>query len=387
MLTQASNQWATRPADERFASLNQMYLATFMAAQESRQRDIDPTQLRVEIDRGNLFLDGTPAGPMQLSHYAFNQLSARIGAPASYLRDLHQKGRTDLVAMNINAGLQSQSPEDNQVQMYYRENDTLPMPKLLALTSTRYGRIYNHEIVQALMGLKGNWRNPPAMPASVAPNQPKRLATAADVGPWTNVSLGQEIVDSGLYASDKDMFAFLIDPERRIRDGSEGGLSRGFFIKNSEVGDATFELWFFWFRFVCMNNNVWGAEDVQRLTVKHLGRGARGRAFNTLEAEVKKFAEASVEEDERKIVRAQSLVLGANLEDVQDLVFGQKRITSKKNVAEAYEITVQNEKSDGNPNTAWGLAQGLTRLSQRSLYTDDRVSLDLAAGRVLALAA
>ena len=43
---------------------------------------------------------------------------------------------------------------------------------------------------------------------------------------------------SGLYASDHDMFAFLVAPDRVISDGGGGSLMRGIFVRNSEVGDA-----------------------------------------------------------------------------------------------------------------------------------------------------
>jgi hypothetical protein len=63
------------------------------------------------------------------------------------------------------------------------------------------------------------------------------------------------------------------------------------------------------------------------------------------------------------------------------------KIVGKAQVADAYELATRHEDVDGNPNTAWGFAQGLTRLSQLEQYTDDRVALDLAASKVLALAA
>ena len=44
------------------------------------------------------------------------------------------------------------------------------------------------------------------------------------------------IAPAGIYASDHDMFAFLVNEEYRIDDGSDGGLARGFFVQNSEVG-------------------------------------------------------------------------------------------------------------------------------------------------------
>src|SRR5205085_2945852 len=65
-----------------------------------------------------------------------------------------------------------------------------------------------------------------------------------------------------LFASDRDMFVFLADEDRRIdvpgrRNGS-GSMARGFFVWNSETGDKTLGLGFFLFDYVCANRIVWG---------------------------------------------------------------------------------------------------------------------------------
>ena len=38
---------------------------------------------------------------------------------------------------------------------------------------------------------------------------------------------------------------------------------------------------------------------------------------------------------------------------------------------------------DGTPDTAWGMAQALTRYSQSSAWTSDRVEIDQRAGQLL----
>jgi len=50
------------------------------------------------------------------------------------------------------------------------------------------------------------------------------------------------ISPAGIYASDHDMFSFLVNEEYRIDDGSDGGLARGFFVQNSEVGAENAQL-------------------------------------------------------------------------------------------------------------------------------------------------
>jgi len=81
------------------------------------------------------------------------------------------------------------------------------------MTSEKYTRIWNWEIADRLneMVEKG-WRVPPARPAM--PNQPgTRPATVQDVldvAGFLSVNLGDPIAPAGLYASDHDMFAFLV---------------------------------------------------------------------------------------------------------------------------------------------------------------------------------
>jgi hypothetical protein len=378
-LTEASREWSTRPNDQRFATLQEMFLATWFAADASKTYDLAQNRLSVEVNTtGGLEL-ASPAGPMKFSHWSFGQLCQRIGAPANWIRTLEP----ELAAQNLNAGLKRTGIGDD-AQMYYRHTAT-GSNKLLALTSQKYGRIFNHDVIKTVMDLPGEWVSPLSMPK---PGEPTRPATEEDLKYGTNLQVGEPVsLKRALYASDKDMFIFLVDPNRRLDDGTDGGLSRGFFVSNSEVGDATFEITKFLYRYVCRNNIVWGAQQVERVSVKHIGRGAKDRAFGHLAVELKAYAESSAAADEARIKSAKNLSLGNNLEEVQLLIYNNKKITSKKNVAAAYELATIYEKEDGNPNVAWGLANGLTRLSQQTPFTDERVALDKAAGEVLALAA
>src|SRR4029077_3736004 len=93
-----------------------------------------------------------------------------------------------------------------------------------------------------------------------------------------------------LFASDRDMFVFLADEDRRIevpdrRNGSGGSMARGvfvldseggdktpglgFFVWNSEVGDKTLGLGFFLFDYVCCNRIVWGADQYTEVRIRH----------------------------------------------------------------------------------------------------------------------
>jgi hypothetical protein len=244
--------------------------------------------------------------------------------------------------------------------------------------------------VRAVIELPGNWVTPPARPAKAG--QPgTRQATEADVNgssnhPTLGVKVGDWIAPAGLYGSDRDMFAFLVDPDTGIDDGSEGGLRRGFFVRNSEVGNACFELVTFLYRYVCGNHIVWGASKVEKVSIKHVGAQARERAFDKMREALKTYRDASAEQDIAVIKKARTMELGGTYDEVLNLIFGEKKLLPKNKVRASYDKANEFSDIDGNPRSIWGFSQGITRLSQDSPYADERMMLDRAAGQVMDLA-
>ncbi len=381
-LYKASNQWQTRPPDERFSTLQDMAQACQSYRDIAQEFAIPYNQLKAVGEGRDLFLDDGGGRRFELTNWAFGQLSQRAGAPAGYLRTLP----TSLVAQNLNTGLEINKSEDTAYLMYHQNGGLLAR----SVTTERYARIWNNEICKRLMDLSGSgWMVPPARPAFK--DQPgTRLATEDDVlkaNPFSlTIKVGDPIAPAGLYASDHDMFAFLVDPTRKIEDGSDGGLFRGFFIWNSEVGSASFGICAFLWRSICGNHIVWDVKDVKEFKVRHIGKTVNERAFGELTEGVKKYAEASANGLESRISKAKQLTLGANIDDVASMIYKMRiPMLTKKQIELAYHSTVANA-VDGDPNTAWGMANGMTRVSQETLYTDERMVLDRAAGKVLALA-
>ncbi len=77
------------------------------------------------------------------------------------------------------------------------------------------------------------------------------------------------------YASDRDVFLFLVDDLNPIEagllpDGSPNLNFRGFYYWNSEVGAKTLGIASFYLRAVCQNRRFWGVEDFQEITFRHL---------------------------------------------------------------------------------------------------------------------
>ncbi len=379
-LMQASKQWATRPADERFWTLGDMLAQCRYYRDSAAQSTVAYRTLHVQERDDQLAIVGPQGNVATMTHYAFGQLANRVGAPADYLRKLP----APIAAANLNAGLDVMEGEGN---MLLHRNGGLVAR---CITSDKYSRIWNAEIVERMMPLADSgWRVPPARPAHA--DQPGcRKATEADVlevrfGGGIPINVGDMIAPAGLYASDHDMFAFMVNENRRIDDGTEHGLSRGFFISNSEVGAAALKVTKFLYASVCGNHIVWDASAVSELRIVHRG-SADHRFTRELRAELREYADASAAEDESRIHAAQHCMLGGSKEEVLDLLFG-KKIAPRKTLEAAWDYA--EEQADIHQciqRSAWGFAQGMTRLSQDTEYAGERNRLDRAAGRVLQLA-
>ena len=351
-LFKAHDQWASRPADERFETLQDLFAVTHSYALTAREKpDVRLADLRVEAVDGAVQLIGRGGVPARLTHWSFGQLAARVGAPAAYIRQLP----ATLAAQNVNHGLSRRVKGDGETtaSLLFHENGGL---LLRAITSDRYSRVWNYEVAQRLLDLESRgWA--PAVPDV-------RGISGAGQKP--------------LYASDHDMFAFVTHPDRTIREqGNPSGLRRGLIASNSEVGAGALRLTRFLYREMCGNHIIWGAESVVDLKAIHVGR-VRER-FDAWKIELVKYLDASVSDDEARIEHARTTRIAATKGEVLDLLFGKLSLSRK--VLEAGYAAVQD--GDGDPLTPWGVAQGLTRHSQTIPYADERMQVDRAAGKLI----
>jgi hypothetical protein len=199
--------------------------------------------------------------------------------------------------------------------------------------------------------------------------------------------VGDPVAPAGVDCGDRDMFVFLVNPERVIDDGMRG-LMRGVFVWNSEVGAGAFKVRTFLLENVCGNHIVWGASDVRELRIVHRGRAVDG-AGDRLVARLREFSERPESEERVMVRRARAYVLADDrravldrLSEMKSLALSRPTLEAAFDTAERFEHTAL-----APPTTAWGFVHGLTRYSQASPYADERNRLDVAAGKVLALAA
>lgn len=367
-LTQAFNQWSTRPADERFSSLEDLHAATSRSrAMAAQSRNVPLKSLSIAavcpegMTGGNEqpMLIGASGRCAQFTHWAFGQMCRQLEAPAHYMRKLPAA----LAATCLNHGIQSaDNPEP--VSLLFSDVTqgvgTLSHGLTLrASTSGKYTRIWNSDVTSRLIRLSDTTAFKPA-PAAFDGSR-------------------------GLYASDEDMFAFLVDNDRRIFETDKnGGLGRGFFVWNSEVGAASFGITTFLYEYVCGNHRVWGASNVSEIRIRHIGT-ADDRAFYEISKEVAKYAESSATDDEARVKAAMIFELGKNKDEVLDKIFGLTDIP-RKTLEAGYNVAVQREDWYGSPRTVWGLTGGLTEIARDMPNASERVKLDRAAGKIMQLA-
>lgn len=357
-LQTASMQWATRPADQRFPSLADLQTVTRRYQTEAVEVERPYSELSIVPDGDGLTLH-TPKGGAALGWWSMGQVSRSVGAPAGYLRQLP----ATLAAENLNVGLRrlvSAEPDKTASILLNRNGDL----RVRAVTSDRYARIWNADVVERLVRLQGR-------------------------GPWQPAPAAFD-GSRGLYASDSDMFAFMVDNGRRIFERRlDGGLSRGFFVSNSEVGAASFAITTFLYAFICGNHLVWEASQVKEVRLRHIG-SADVRGLREIEATLIRYADASAHDDEARIERAITYSLGMNKDEALDKVFSlhipaltrsriEDAITQAETAPEVLSV-------GASPYSVWGVAQGLTRVSQSEPATEDRVAIDRGAGRLMSLA-
>lgn len=356
MLMKASNEWMRRPADERFASLADLHANALASRNHARQitRKIGEVEAFAN-DAGDVLLRGKATGQLASPTYtAFGQMAAIASAPPSYLRTLP----APLAAECINTGFAARKNDDTQLLFDAGQHTAL---KLRAVTSDSYSRIYDVDVTSRLLALEADGRFQPAPSAFDG--------------------------SRGLYRGDASMFAFMVDNDRRIFErGPGGGLSRGFFAWNSEVGKASFGIMTFLYEFVCGNHRVWGASGVTEVKLRHVG-DVQGRAFSEFAARVIKYADSSVDEDELRIQRAHDYIIGASKEQILDRLFGLRNpALTKGRIERAIDLAEQREDWYGNPRSAWGMAGAITEIARDLPNAEDRLALDRAGAKVMELA-
>jgi hypothetical protein len=381
--TICSHQWATRPASERFWTIQDLRDQCIARFEESLSIAAGNDVICVEQFDHDDNLESDLAlvlGPhiARFTHWSFGQLANRLGAPAWYLRTLPSRKTAELLNFEL------QRRREGKGLLWIQEG---LMNRLLAITSDKYCRIPSHSVCDVLLSLPSEWQVPPGRPTT---NDPRtRAATEDDVLSGENMGLSIEIGDliapAGVYGDDRSMFVFMVNQERAIEISPRETLYRGFYIQNSEVGASSLTITAFDYQTCCGNHIIWGCRNVREFRIRHVGEREtlEGKFMNAF-ASIHHFIDADTTAEREMVVAARKKILGSNKEEVASLL-QEKKILSLRQAGAAYDLAEAFADIHGAPNTVWGMVSGVTRLSQLSPFADAREELDRTVGRLLAL--
>jgi hypothetical protein len=368
-----SSEWFLRPDDERYLSLTELHEAVRRRAERATARTVESRAVQVEASREDaeglaLIVPGRDE-PVSPTHWSFGQLCGLVGAPAAYMRQLP----APLAGINLQHGLLSHRAE--LVKTLEAEDGRV---ELRAVTGPDYGRIWDHELVAAVQRIAGNgtgdtrWKVPGVLDWASMTHNP-----FVDVTKETTT----------LYASDRDVFLFLVDDTHpieagRLPDGSPDLYFRGFYAWNSEVGSKTLGIASFYLRAVCMNRNLWGVEGFEEITIRHSKFAAQRFAHEAAPA-LTSFANSSPAPFVAGIKAARERIVARDDEDRES--FLRKRGFSKPETARIIETVLQEEGRP--PESLFDFVQGITALARSKPHQDSRLELEGKAKKLMDRAA
>ncbi len=374
-----SSQWFSRPDDQKFLSLDNMLAFKKNDAQRMTSRTVDTHKIQIigEFDeanpsRGDLRIeyadDNNRDHTNVPTNWSFGQLSQLSGAPAGYLKDLPAPLAADCIqwGLRYNRGREL-------VKVFGSQNDG---GDLRAATGPDYGRIYDWEILEPIKQLVdasgGRWKVPGMMTGS--------RDGLAVYDPDIPVSMDT----TTLFASDRDVFVFLVDDRNPIEvgklpNGEPDLMFRGFYAWNSETGSKTAGIAAMYLRGVCMNRNLWGVENFQEIKIRHT-KFAPDRFAMEARPALESFAHGSTATFVEGVQAAKAAKIAHD--DESRLEFLSKRAGLSGRMAKA--ANARHLKEEGRPvETVWDAAQAITAIARDIPHQDARIEVEKKAGILL----
>jgi hypothetical protein len=363
-----SRQWATRPDDQRFTSLADLESFVGGLAEQSFTQVVNTPELIVKarMDNADALHIGLPDGrALTPTHWSFGQTCTLLGVPAGYLRKLP----ASIAGINLQYALSTFRAEALKV---YGNGDTA---ELRAVTGPDYGRIYDREIVAAVRRIAGNgtgdtrWKVPGMLDWMTGSYNPF-------------VDITKE--NTTLYASDRDVWMFLVDDTHPIEigklpNGDPDLVFRGFYVWNSEVGSKTAGIAAFYLRGICCNRLMWGVERFEQIVVRHTKFGPVRFAQEAAPA-LDSFANRRTDLLLAGVQAAKSAVVARTDEDRESFLVNKAGLTAA--LAKKVITSVIDEEQKA-PESVWDFVQGITAVARSTPHADKRVEMEAVAGKLL----
>lgn len=354
--TRAQSEYFRRPRDQQYASLESLYAAVCRDTVEHFSRVKDVTIKAT--DYGDIVLESKD-GIYSFSHFSFGQFVGDVLALPAQVAEYTREIPAEL-SVPVLAYAQQQIGEQNALLYVDKSRD-----QLRAVNRPSYGRILDRQIVEKLMEFTADhpeFSPPPG---------------------WR----GND--DCPLYASDRDMFAMVINGGSIVNVPSnragEDNLYLGIMVWNSEVGDGGIGCEIVSFRECCGNHCLHGVEKSTRVAFKH-SANAPQRLYAEMIPAMESFMLDSpryVKQLEDMSNRALSFKLPADEKDKIELLTSKKIGLSK---GQADRSILRAIAEEGDANTAWSVANGITSIAKDVIHYDARSQLQHGAARLLSLA-
>ncbi|RWE03232.1 MAG: DUF932 domain-containing protein, partial [Mesorhizobium sp.] len=258
-----------------------------------------------------------------------------------------------------------------QVKTLEIDNDRV---ELRAVTGPDYGRIFDSYLVEAVRKIAGDgtgdtrWKVPGKLDWSSGVYNP-------------NVDVSRDTTT--LYASDRDVFIFLVDDLNpieagKLANGEPDLYFRGFYCWNSEVGARSLGIASFYLRAVCQNRNLWGVEDFEEITIRH-SKFAPQRFAREAEPALIQFAESSPMPFVNGIKAARERIVARDDEDRES--FLRKRGFSRAETTRIIDAVLLEEGRP--PESIFDFVQGITRIARDKQHQDVRLDMEGKAKKLL----
>jgi hypothetical protein len=370
---EVSAQWASRPDDQKFLTLQELFDSVNNRRMHGFEKQLSPREMRFKASRepgeSNKLTIELPDREITPTHYSFGQLCALAKAPASYLRGMHGFR----AAFNLQADM-IQRAEDKPVKLY---GDTIDF-SARAFTGPDYGRIYDADLVASIQRFAGDgsrWKVPGQIDWRTM-----------SYNPWVDVTKDS----TTLYASDRDVFLFLVDDTHPIEvgklpNGDPDLIFRGFYAYNSEVGARSLGIATFWLRAVCQNRNLWGVEDFDHLRIVHSKHG-NIRFEREAAPALERYARSEPTKLIAGITAAKQAVVARN--DEERIAFLHKEGNLDMSLKTAMNIIATCEREEGKrPQSIWDFCQGITAVARDLSNQDNRIEMEKVASKLMGRAA
>ncbi len=378
----AHKEWAVRPKDECFATLEDAGAYLEERMNRSREYTVDLSSVGkaggfVADSDGEVRMNVTPqdGGSLELgfSNFGFQAVGKLIAAHPEFLGRLQAStaadALNDLFANCLGGGnIVHQEDEANigplsklRKLLTLKSKTPGELEKVRAVNGTGYGRVWDsfaYKLITDLFVPRG---------FGIAPMSYRDEAR-------------------GIYAGDRSCFFFLVDESKSIEVKRPGGqverLSRGVMVWNSEVGLRKFGMCQFLYQYICGNHMIWGMDKARTLETRHVGN-ALDRIHAEIVPEITALLEETTANQSGLLARAMQTRYATNGEDAARNLTKEFGF-SKKLVQEALLRAKMDPDNEGlDPLSFFAIFNGLTSQARDMGQADARTKLEVQASKFL----